>query len=329
MKESVKTNLYALILAGYDKFDLLTKKKHKKEILEAYGEDIFLGENKFLYKLAGKPIIQWVIDAVVNARKGGSPIYEKIYVYNDIKTFTKAIDVSKYPNLLVRQMTDSVAGHLKDFYGIMEYGDRADIFYGDTPRIGPEDVEYIYGEFSSVLGHEKDVRGCTIHNIYSIVESEDMSDNWLTNRSRYIKRGRNKGKLKSYVGFDTFQARVGNAGSIEKLPCNDILVEYEVLNFLYSLRKVLTPSIFSKIIYYLWRGKKFKLISQIKNRCIKPEEFYLTAIDIVEKLYRIKVDEYGGLLFHIKKNAARWENDIDGPRDLITLQKKFMELQKK
>lgn len=321
-----KKKTYALILAGYDKLDRATRKSSKKEIREAYGEDIYLGENKFLYKLAGKPVIQWVIDAVFNAKRNGKPIYERICVYNDVDTFCRAIDLSKYPNLEIRQMTDSLAGHMKDFYRTMEQGDRADVFYGDTPRITSADVEYIYDEFSSVLGHEKDMRGCTVHNIYSIVDFEDMTDNWFPDRVRYIKRGKNKGKLKSYVGFDTFQARIGNAGSIEKLPCNDKLVEHELLNFLYNLRKALTPRIFSKIMYYLWKTKKFRLINQIKNRCIIADEFYLTAIDILERLHKIDLSDYGGQLFHIKKNAAHWENDIDGPNDLATIERRFKEL---
>ena len=102
---------YAMILAGYDKFDTITKKKHKKEIREAYGEDIFLGENKFLYVLNGKPIIQYVIDSVYNAKKNGQRIYDKIYIYNNVESISKAIDISKYDNLVLRQMTNSVAGH--------------------------------------------------------------------------------------------------------------------------------------------------------------------------------------------------------------------------
>lgn len=323
--EKKEGRLRAVILAGYDKYDLITKRKYEKELREAYGEAIFLGENKFLYDLAGRPVIQWVMDAVCGAKKDGKPLYEEVVIYNDIETFSKAVDLSAYPQVTVRQMTESVGGHLRDFYGLMAPGDRTDIFFGDTPRITSGDVEYIYGEFSEILGKKTDCRGYTVHNIFSLVESDDMGDNWLPHRIKYVKRGPNKGKLKSYMGFDTFQARVGNAGSIEKYPGNDVLVENRVLNFLYNLRKALSPSVFSKIMYHLWKGKKIGLIKQIKNRCIVQDEFYLTAIDIVEMLYRVKIGPYGGCLYHIKKNAARWENDVDSPEDLVALREKFRE----
>ncbi|MDR3237374.1 MAG: hypothetical protein LBT84_02595 [Spirochaetia bacterium] len=324
-----KKKPYAMILAGYDKFDLMTKRKHKKEIREAYGEDIFLGENKFLYILDGKPIIQYVIDSVYNAKKNGRRIYDKIYIYNDIKSLSSAMDISKYDNLVLRQMTDSVAGHWKDIYGLIEYGQRVDVFFGDTPRVTSEDVEYIYDEFGKILGKERDHRGVLIHNIYNIVESTDLTDNWLEHRIRRIKYGKNKGKLKHFVGFKDFQARVGNAGTFLKHPSLDDIIEHKPLNFLYNIRKALTPSSFSHIMYHLWKAKKFNLIMQIKNRRIDTIPYHDTVIEIIEYLYKIDLSNYGGMIFHVKKNASHWENDIDGPADLMAFQKKFNEIKGK
>jgi len=315
---------YAMILAGYDKFDNMTKRKHKKEIREAYGEDIFLGENKFLYILDGKPIIQYIIDSVYNARENnGRRIYDKIYVYNDIGLLGKTVDLSKYDNLVLRQMTNSVAGHCKDIYGLIDYGRRVDIFFGDTPRVTSEDVEYIYNEFTEILGKRRDHRGALIHNIYSIVESTDMTDNWLERRIKHIKHGNNKGKLKNFVGFKDFQARVGNSGSFVKHISLDNLIKSEVLNYLYNLRKALTPSVFSRIIYYLWKAKKFNIIMQIKNRCVDMLACYNTVIEIIENVYKIDLSEYGAAFFHIKKDASHWENDIDGPADYMVFQEKL------
>ncbi len=309
----------ALILAGYDKPDRKTMIKRKKQIIEAYdGDEIYIGKNKFLQDLAGKPVIQHVLDAVYGARKNGRPLYEHIYVYNDVKNFTSAIDTRKYDNLIVKQMKKSVAGHLKDFYyNYLEYGRRVDLFFGDTPRITSEDVEWINAEYDRILGKEKDFRGVPVYVAFGIVEYEDMKDdNWLLHRPKYIKRGYKKGKLKNFVGFSHFEGRVGNSAAIIKHESLDRIIDLEIVNFFYNLRKALTPNTFSKIIYFLWKTKNFDVISQIKRRCLEEEKFYRAVIDVVERVYKIDLSHFGGYIFHIKKNAARWENDIDGPKDL-------------
>ncbi|HOF14168.1 MAG TPA: hypothetical protein P5547_06730 [Spirochaetota bacterium] len=312
---------YALILAGYDKPDRSTMIKRKKQIIEAYdGDSIYIGKNKFLQQLAGKPVIQYVLDAVYNAKKKGKPLYDAIYVYNDVKNFTDVIDTRKYHNLHVMQMKQSVGGHLKDFYfNHLEYGRRVDIFFGDTPRITSEDVEWINSQYDTILGKAKDYRGITAHVAYGIVEYEDLKDDtWLNHRLKIIKRGQNKGKLKNFVGFTTFEARVGNSAALLKHRSLDSAVEYEIIDFFYSLRKALAPNIFSKIIYYLWKTKNFILIRQIKRHCIEEERFYKAAINVIERVYNLDLSKFGGYIFHIKHNAAHWENDIDGPKDLKT-----------
>jgi hypothetical protein len=312
---------YALILAGYDKPDRSTMIKRKKQIIEAYdGDSIYIGKNKFLQQLAGKPVIQYVLDAVYHAKKKGKPLYDTIYVYNDVKNFTDVIDTRKYHNLHVMQMKQSVGGHLKDFYfNHLEYGRRVDIFFGDTPRITSEDVEWINSQYDTILGKAKDYRGITAHVAYGIVEYEDLKDDtWLNHRLKIIKRGQNKGKLKNFVGFTTFEARVGNSAALLKHRNLDSAVEYEIIDFFYSLRKALAPNIFSKIIYYLWKTKNFILIRQIKRHCIEEERFYKAAINVIERVYNLDLSKFGGYIFHIKHNAAHWENDIDGPKDLKT-----------
>ena len=312
---------YALILAGYDKPDRSTMIKRKKQIIEAYdGDSIYIGKNKFLQQLAGKPVIQYVLDAVYHAKKKGKPLYDTIYVYNDVKNFTDVIDTRKYHNLHVMQMKQSVGGHLKDFYfNHLEYGRRVDIFFGDTLRITSEDVEWVNSQYDTILGKAKDYRGITAHVAYGIVEYEDFKDDtWLTHRLKVIKRGQNKGKLKNFVGFTTFEARIGNSSALLKHRSLDSAVEYEIIDFFYSLRKALAPNIFSKIIYYLWKTKNFILIRQIKRHCIEEERFYKAAINVIERVYNLDLSKFGGYIFHIKHNAAHWENDIDGPKDLKT-----------
>ncbi len=309
----------ALILAGYDKPDRRTMIKRKKQIIEAYdGDEIFIGKNKFLQDLAGKPVIQYILDAVYAARKNGAPLYEKIYIYNDIQNFTEVIDTGRYDNLEIKQMKKSVGGHWKDFYfNYVEYGRRVDIFFGDTPRITPEDVEWINGEYDRILGKVKDYRGVPAHVTFSIVEYDDIKDDtWLPHRIKVIKHGQNKGKLKAFVGFENFQGRVGNSSAIIKHESLDRVIDREVVNFFYNLRKALTPNIFSKILYHLWKSKNFHVIRQVKRKCLNEEHFYRSVIDVTEVVYKMDLSNFGGYLFHIKKNAARWENDIDGPKDL-------------
>jgi hypothetical protein len=320
----------ALIFAGYNKVDTVTRKKTIKEIKEAYdGEEIYVGDNKFLHQLAGRPVIQYVIDAVYNAKKNGKRLYSDIYVYNDVESFKQQIDVSEYTNLHVMQMKDSLGGHWKDFYfNHVEYGQRIDAFFGDTPRIRPEDVEYINREYDSILGREKDHRGVTCNLAFSVAEYEDLTDNWLEHRIKRIRRGKNKGKLKSFIAFEKYQARVANTFGVYKNHGLDALLEYEVANFSYNLRKALTPSVISKIIYYLIKSKHMDVIKQIRNKCIVENDIHDAILDIIEQLYKIDLSKFGAILFHIKKNAARWENDIDGPNDLEVFRNKFNEMDK-
>lgn len=318
----------ALIFAGYNKVDTATRKKTIEEIKEAYdGDEIYIGDNKFLHQLAGRPVIQYVIDAVYNAKKNGKPLYGDIYVYNDVDSFKRQIDVDAYGNLHVQQMKESLGGHWKDFYfNFAEYGQRIDAFFGDTPRIRPEDVEYINGEYDRILGREKDHRGVLCNLAFSVAEYEDLSDNWLDHRTIRIKRGKNKGKLKSFIPFENYTARIANTFGVYKTNGLDALLKNEVANFAYNLRKALTPSVISKIIYYLIKSKHLDVIRQIRNKRIIQNDIHDAILDIIEQVYKIDLSEFGVILFHVKKNAARWENDIDGPKDLEIIRSKFKEM---
>lgn len=326
-----KNSTVALILAGYDKPDFLTKLRRRRELRQSYdGEIIYMGRNKFLEKIGKKPVIQYVLDAVYNAKKKGKPIYDKIYIYNDIESLKSVISIEKYPRLELRQMQGSVGGNWKDFYSKdITYGDRIDVFFGDTPRITPEDVEWIHDQYSKILGRQKDHRGVTIGMIFGIVRFEDLHDDWLTYKHKYIKRGKNKGKLKYFVGFENFQARVGNSGAMLKNSSMDEIIEKESLNFFYNIRKALTPSVFSRIIYHLVKTKNFDLIRQVKNKQINQEAFINSLFDIISSVYSIDVSRFAGSLFIITKNASHWENDIDTPTDLNIISSHMLSTEKK
>ncbi len=313
-----KERTVALILAGYDKIDPKTKRKRKKELKEYYdGEIIYLGRNKFLEKIGHKTVLQYVIDTVYSARDKDKPVYESIYVYNDVDSMKKDIDQSAYTNVNFRQMKGSVGENWKDFYfNEISYGDRVDVFFGDTPRITPDDVLWVHKKYSEILGKIKDHRGITVYMSYGIVRLRDLKNDWMMHRHRYIKRGKNKGKLKYFVGFEDYQARIGNTGSMIKHSSLDALMENEVLNFFYNLRKALTPSVFSKIIYNLMKTKNFELVRQVKNKSIKKELFIDSVFDIISKVYKIDVSRTAGEFLVVSENAAHWENDIDTPSDL-------------
>lgn len=313
-----KKSVVALILAGYDRPDLLTRLRRKRELSRSYdGEIIYMGQNKFIEKIGNKPILQYVLDAVNQAKKDGRPIYDKIFIYNDIESVKRVIDTADYPRLELRQMKGSVGGNWRDFYKRdISYGDRVDVFFGDTPRVTTEDVEWIHEQYSGILGIKKDHRGVTVGIAFGIVRFEDLDDDWLSYRLRYIKRGKNKGKLKYFVGFENFQARIGNSGAMIKSESLDEVIEKEAMNFFYNLRKALTPSVFSGIIYYLMKTKNFDLIKQIKNRKIKEKDFINSLFDIVSSVYGIDVSRFAGYIFITTKNASHWENDIDTPTDL-------------
>lgn len=313
----------ALILAGYDKPDVLTRLKIRRELRQSYdGEIIYMGRNKFLEKINNRPVIEYVLNAVIKAEKEGAPIYDTIYLYNDIESIKKAINITDYPRLELRQMKNSVGGNWKDFYTRdIDYGDRVDVFFGDTPRITPEDIEWIHESYSHILHKKKDHRGVKINMIFGIVRYEDLSDSCLTYRHRLIKRGKNKGKLKYFVGFENFQARIGNSGAMIKDPGMDEIINKKALDLFYNLRKALTPSVFSKIIYYLMKTKNFDLIKQVKNRKIKEKDFINSLFDILAGVYNFDVSKFAGELFIITKNAAHWENDIDTPTDLKKISK--------
>ena len=70
------------------------------------------------------------------------------------------------------------------------------------------------------------------------------------------------------------------------------------------------------------------VIKQIRNKCVVENDVYGAILDIIEQVYKIDLSNFAAILFHIKRNAARWENDIDGPNDLEILQNKFKEMNK-
>lgn len=320
----------ALIMAGYNKVDFMTKRMLRREIQEAYdGDELYIGKNKFLIQLGGKPILQYVLDAVYNARIDGKRIYDHVYIYNDVESFRDSIDLSQYPGITVLQMKDSVAGHWKDFYHQqLAYGQRVDLFFGDTPRLTSEDVAHIHAEYNRILGIERDHRGATVWVAFGVVEYDDMKiDNWLPHRIKFVRRGSNKGKLRTFVSFEQYEARIGNSIGLLKNRSMDVITDNEVINFGYNLRKALTPSSFSKIMYYLWKTKHADMIMQVKRKCINETSFIDTIVDVFSKLYKMDISAFGVKIYHIKKNAARWENDIDGPRDYEVFKRKYREIQ--
>ena len=182
---------------------------------------------------------------------------------------------------------------------------------------------YVHKDFNEILGKKKNHRGKTTWLVFSIAHFEDMEDNWLQHRNKYIKRGPNKGKLKSWVNLGEYSARVGNSGGCIKHKYIDPIFDKGILYAMYSLRKALMPSTFSKMIYYLWKTKHFDFIKQLKNRCIKEFDLIDTVSDVFSKLHKADLNQIGFSYYHLKKNVARWENDVDGPKDYEVFKEKM------
>jgi hypothetical protein len=70
------------------------------------------------------------------------------------------------------------------------------------------------------------------------------------------------------------------------------------------------------------------MVRQVKKKCIKETEFIDSVFQIIAKVYKIDLSNFAGRMYHIKRNSGRWENDVDGPRDLEVFRKRFEELKR-
>lgn len=318
----------ALVLAGYNKLNFKLANKIRKEIVESYdGLEIYIGNNKFLYDLAGKPVIQYVIDAIYNARKNGKRLYDKIYVYNDVASFNRVINVKKYHNLFIHQMKSSIGSHLMDFYfNYMEYGQRVDVFFGDTPRVQSDDIEWIHDRYSEIVGKQIDHRGVLIRGFYTLARFQDMTDNWLPSRIKVVKRGFYKGKLKRFFNIDGVDARIGNSASFLRHECYDDLIRNRMIDVAYNLRMALAPSNFFRVLRNSIKSGHFDLVWQILKNKIQSKTALDTIYDFSSFMFKIDLSKTAAGFFYAERNASRWENDIDGPKDLEDMRRRFEEL---
>lgn len=301
----------ALVLAGYGS-GFRARRGLAREIRRAYGRgELYRGRNKFLINLEGRPVISYLLDAVCGAKRKGRPLYERVAVYNDIESFMSVIEAAAYPRMELRQMTSSVSGHLCDFLPQLKRGQRCDIFFGDTPRVTSSDVEYLCGEYDALYS-KKDPPSF----VFGIAEYEDLrKDTWLPGRMRKVRTGPNRGKHRAFVGFDSFEARIGNCASFVKTPVTEKIISSGVIDYAYSIRKALAPNNFSKLIYHLWKSGNAGMIRSLYTRSLDERRLAQAVCDVISGMYGIDLKGFTLKFLHVKKNAARWENDIDGPKD--------------
>ena len=306
-----KQSPVALVLAGYGS-GFRSRRGLAREIRRAYGKgELYKGRNKFLINLEGKPVIGYLLDAVCGAKRKGRPLYERVVVYNDIESFRSVIDLPSYPRAEIRQMTPSVSGHLCDFLPHVKRGQRVDVFFGDTPRVTAADVEYICGEYDSLFEGRN-----APSLIFGIAEYEDLrKTTWLPSRMRKVRTGPNRGKHRAFVGFDSFEARIGNCASFVKTSAVERIIRTGVIDYGYSIRKALAPNNFSKLIYHLWKSGNAGMIRSLYTRSLDEEKLVRAVRDVIAGMYSVDVRGFSLKLLHIKTNAAHWENDIDGPKD--------------
>jgi hypothetical protein len=76
-------------------------------------------------------------------------------------------------------------------------------------------------------------------------------------------------------------------------------------------------------MYHLWKTGRFDMIRQVNKKELNETVLLSTAYDVVSSVYKIDLSRTAAAIFHIKQNAARWENDIDSPKDYDAFQKNF------
>jgi CTP:molybdopterin cytidylyltransferase MocA len=301
----------ALILAGYGS-GFRSRRGLAREIRRAYGRgELYRGRNKFLIHLEGQPVIRYLLDAVAGAKRSGRPLYDRIVVYNDVESFSLHVDLSAYPRVTVRQMTSSVGGHLRDFLPSVLRDQRVDVYFGDTPRVTSQDVEYLSGEYGRIFRSKN-----APSFVFGIAEYEDLKNStWLPSRMRRVRTGPNRGMHRAFVGFDSFEARIGNCASFVKTPAVEKIIESGFIDFGYSIRKALVPKNLSRILYHLWKCGHLKMILSLGTRSLDEGKSLRALTDVMSKMYSIDLSGFSMKFLHIKRNAAHWENDIDGPKD--------------
>jgi hypothetical protein len=190
-------------------------------------------------------------------------------------------------------------------------GQRVDVYFGDTPRVTSGDVEYLCGEYDRAFSSK-----ARPSFLFGIAEYDDLKkDTWLPSRMRKVRTGPNRGKHRGFVGFDSFEARIGNCASFVKTPAAAEIIDSGVIDYAYSIRKALAPNNFSRLIYHLWKSGNAGMIRSLYTRSLNERKLETAVCDVVSSMYGIDLDGFSLKFLHIKKNAAHWENDIDGPKD--------------
>ena len=61
----------------------------------------------------------------------------------------------------------------------VEYEDRVDVFFGDTTRIEPDDVESLHEKYNKIIGINREHRGNIIRMLFTIANSPEHSTQFL------------------------------------------------------------------------------------------------------------------------------------------------------
>ncbi|MBN2567414.1 hypothetical protein JXB02_05005 [Candidatus Woesearchaeota archaeon] len=316
----------AAVLGGFDRVDeeAAVRKNRLLRIVND-GDEIALGTNKFLFDLGGKPMYEWVLDAVQ-----GSGRYAGLVAYNDVEEFRGKVDLRKYPTLDLRQMTGSVGGHLLDLYHSIEYGQRVDIFFADTPRATPELVRRVNDEYTRLFGRT-DSRGNPVRIAFGFAPYEEaVRDNWLPKRTRLMKdsyfrfspwglqmlydRHVNGIEMpKFYFAFKLDGKRVyvhpANHAAFIKHPTNDAVAEHKMIDYLYSMRKGIAD--LPRIIGSMAKHHALHLIPTVALRFALPYERTIDDLrQVMGGMYGTDLSETG-LALNFTRTGAAFENDID------------------
>ncbi len=314
----------AAIFGGWCVYTEKEVEKKKRRLAKSNdGDVVFFNINKYILPLKGKPIIQYVLDAV-----SGSSIFSDIHIYNDIFDIAENIDTRLYGGLRVHQMSFDVGKNIKDFYSQLEYGDRGHVWYGDLPMLKPEHVRMLYDESNALLGRP-DVDGEPTRLVFSLAEYKNVARNsQFPNRmvrydqlespgtlDRLLMRFAKHDEYKMWIpvrdGGVSRNVRVANTFTFEKCEETDSFFDSEIPDFIYGTRKLLAA--IGTVAYTLTRYGKWGLIADYFADRLDIDNAVHEAKDVLGR--KFGVDFGFGIKFNISKAGAELENDVDSPMD--------------
>lgn len=236
----------AVILAGYSPVSAEKAERKRAKHRRRYGTTLIVGEHKGLLPLSDdQTLLGRVIDSVTLSDR-----YDTIVV----PTHTREIpeEMRDTPPSIFVEQRGSLSANVKYIYDrFLADGQRMDIFTQDTPLISPVDVKDMASEYDEIMLSEQNPDG--LHAAVSLVEREnllpealfdgDTDFGYRSPASRWLRKALGAREEKDRVFVRLYQdgkahfVRLGNSASVVKSEPMDRLMDSEVIDLGYSVRK--------------------------------------------------------------------------------------------